>query len=186
VATSSGSWNECRGTRRYPSPNPTCAVRGENAPDAHSTTFSVANVALHQLSVAVEAGDAGAPPRLAADPAHRAAVAGAPACRREHHELDQARAQLWTGRRERAPDHLERADRLGPQLIRCRPVARATLRRIIEAERAPAAQGLRRLVGSFRLLRPVGQRSAGPAGCRPRGRPGRAPRISWQVRASSA
>ncbi|MDQ1294023.1 MAG: hypothetical protein QG608_1906 [Actinomycetota bacterium] len=128
------------------------ALLGGASKDVHSTTFCAANVAIHRLSATIEACDVGAALTLAGDAKHLAAVATAPLCRRAHHELDLTGAYLWAGHRAQALNHLEKADRLASQLVRHHPVARAMLRRIIDAERAPATQRLHRLATNFHII----------------------------------
>jgi hypothetical protein len=65
--------------------------------------------------------------------------------------MDLARAWLWDGNRERAVDELEKAERFAPQLVRNHPIARATLRRIIHAERVATKERLRRMSNRFHL-----------------------------------
>ena len=119
--------------------------------DLHQTTFSPANVAIHEISAAVEASDDATALTLHADPDRTRLIRAAPPCRRAHHHLDLAQAYLWHGRREEALTHLEHADTISPQLIRTHPVAKATLRRLITAERASTGQRLRRLATRFNL-----------------------------------
>lgn len=118
--------------------------------DRHSLTFSAGNVAIHGVNVELELSEQEEALRL-----HESMDAGAlgtlPRSRRGHYRLDLARAYLWSGRRERAVAELEEAERTAPQLIRNHPIARATLRRIVSAERATLRDGLRRMSVRFHL-----------------------------------
>ncbi|MFE2723533.1 helix-turn-helix domain-containing protein [Kitasatospora sp. NPDC059327] len=118
--------------------------------DRHSLTFSLGNVQVHAVSVQVEMGDHTKALLLneRADPQH---VSALPKSRRGHHRMDLARAWLWDGNRDRALTELEEAERIAPQLVRNHPIARATLRKIVYAERAATRERLRRMSDRFRL-----------------------------------
>ncbi|WP_053643026.1 helix-turn-helix domain-containing protein [Streptomyces sp. XY431] len=118
--------------------------------DRHSLTFSPGNVLVHAISVQVEMGDHSQALVLAerSDPAEIEAL---PNSRRGHHCMDVARAWLWDGNRDRALAELERAERIAPQLIRNHPIARATLRKIVYAERTATRERLRRMSDRFHL-----------------------------------
>ncbi|MEW2549196.1 helix-turn-helix domain-containing protein [Streptomyces sp. NPDC047002] len=121
--------------------------------DRHSLTFSTGNVLVHSVSVAVEMGHHAAAlkedARISRDKA--AMLLSLQKSRRGHHHMDLARAWLWDGNRDRAVDELEKAERIAPQLVRNHPVARATLRRIVHAERVATRERLRRMSHRFRL-----------------------------------
>ncbi|WEH31624.1 helix-turn-helix transcriptional regulator [Streptomyces sp. AM 3-1-1] len=118
--------------------------------DRHSLTFSPGNVHLHAISVAMEMGDhtkaltinRRTPPAL---------LEALPHSRRGHHHMDLARAWMWDGHRDNALRELETAERLAPQLIRNHPLARATLRTIVHAERAATRERLRSMSNRFHL-----------------------------------
>ncbi|XVV10854.1 helix-turn-helix domain-containing protein [Actinoplanes sp. CA-131856] len=118
--------------------------------DRHSLTFSRGNVQIHAVSVQLEMGDHGKALVLneRADPA---AVAALPGSRRGHHHMDLARAWLWDGRRDRALQELETAEKIAPQLVRNHPIGRATLRKIVYAERSATREKLRRMSDRFHL-----------------------------------
>jgi hypothetical protein len=78
-------------------------------------------------------------------------IAVLPNSRRGHHHMDLARAWLWDGDRHKALGELREAERLAPQLVRNHPIARATLRRIVYAERASLRQRLRGMSSRFHL-----------------------------------
>jgi transcriptional regulator with XRE-family HTH domain len=126
------------------------AESGAPFEDRHSLTFSSGNVLVHGISVALEIGDQGQALRLnkEADPGR---IAVLPNSRRGHHHMDLARAWLWDGDRHKALGELREAERLAPQLVRNHPIARATLRRIVYAERASLRQRLRGMSSRFHL-----------------------------------
>ncbi|MFG2483986.1 MULTISPECIES: hypothetical protein [Streptomyces] len=86
-----------------------------------------------------------------ADPAH---IADPPNSRLGQHHMDLARAWLWDDDRDQALTESETAERIAPQLVRNHPVAHATLRPIICAERAATRKRLRGMTGRFSLDRP--------------------------------
>ncbi|WP_030567872.1 helix-turn-helix domain-containing protein [Streptomyces aureocirculatus] len=118
--------------------------------DRHSLTFSQGNVQIHAISVALETGE-----QTKALAINRrtspALVAALPNSRQGHHHMDLARAWLWDGSRDKALVELERAERIAPQLVRNHPIARATLRSIVYAERAATREKLRRMSDRFHL-----------------------------------
>ena len=118
--------------------------------DRHSLTFSPGNVAVHAVSVQVEMSNFSSALQLheRTDPQ---TIAALPHSRRGHHHLDLARAWLGDGNRDKALTALEHAERTAPQLIRNHPVARATLRRLVTAERASTREKLRRMSDRFHL-----------------------------------
>lgn len=128
------------------------ATRLGRAPefDRHSLTFSPGNVQIHNVNVALELGD-----HTEALVRHQKvepqAIDALPQSRRGHYRMDLARAYLWSGDRMRAVAELEKAERFAPQLIRNHPIARATLRRIVYAERMSLRDRLRRMSDRFHL-----------------------------------
>ncbi|NBM14685.1 helix-turn-helix domain-containing protein [Streptomyces sp. GC420] len=126
------------------------ALAGPPVYDRHSLTFSTGNVQIHRVSVALEAGDQTKALDLnrQADPAHLAPL---PKSRRGHHHMDLARAWLWDGNRDQALAELEEAERIAPQLVRNHPIARATLRKIVYAERVATREKLRGMSNRFHL-----------------------------------
>ncbi|AXE27135.1 transcriptional regulator [Streptomyces globosus] len=123
---------------------------GPEIHDRHSVTFSLGNVIIHSVSAALEMSDQTKALRLnrEADPAH---ISVLPNSRLGHHHMDLARAWLWDGNRDQALTELETAERIAPQLVRNHPVARATLRKIVYAERVATRQRLRGMTGRFSL-----------------------------------
>ncbi|MEU6290319.1 helix-turn-helix transcriptional regulator [Streptomyces sp. NPDC046988] len=126
------------------------ALMGPPLYDRHSLTFSTGNVQIHRVSVALEAGDQTKALDLnrRADPGHLAPL---PKSRRGHHHMDLARAWLWDGNRDKALAELEEAERIAPQLVRNHPIARATLRKIVYAERVATREKLRGMSSRFHL-----------------------------------
>ncbi|MGX1976897.1 helix-turn-helix domain-containing protein [Streptomyces kronopolitis] len=118
--------------------------------DRHSLTFSRGNVTIHGINVALEMSDQTKALRLneMANPEQLAAL---PNSRRGHHHMDLARAWLWDGNRQKALGELRAAEKLAPQLVRNHPIARATLRKIVYAERASTREQLRGMSSRFHL-----------------------------------
>ncbi|MEU7164999.1 helix-turn-helix transcriptional regulator [Streptomyces morookaense] len=118
--------------------------------DRHSVTFSPGNVQIHAISIALETGE-----QTKALAINRRTspelVAALPGSRQGHHHMDLARAWLWDGNRDKALAELETAERIAPQLVRNHPIARATLRSIVYAERATTREKLRRMSDRFHL-----------------------------------
>jgi hypothetical protein len=129
------------------------AYAGPPVHDRHSLTFSTGNVLVHSVSIAVEMGHHVEALREDARVTKEkpTALQSLQKSRRGHHHMDLARAWLWDGNRDRAADELEKAEKIAPQLIRNHPIARATLRRIIYAERVPSRERLRRMSNRFHL-----------------------------------
>ncbi|MFJ8477678.1 helix-turn-helix domain-containing protein [Kitasatospora sp. NPDC094011] len=123
---------------------------GEPLFDRHSLTFSSGNVQIHAVSVQLEMGDQAKALVLneRADPTR---VESLPGSRRGHHHMDLARAWLWDGNRDKALRELETAERIAPQLVRNHPIGRATLRKIVYAERSATREKLRRMSDRFHL-----------------------------------
>jgi len=123
---------------------------GEPTFDRHSLTFSRGNVQVHAVSVQLELGDHGKALAVnqRADPTTLALLPGS---RRGHHHMDLARAWLWDGNRDKALTELETAEKIAPQLVRNHPIGRATLRRIVYAERAGTREKLRHMSDRFHL-----------------------------------
>ncbi|MFJ9855338.1 helix-turn-helix domain-containing protein [Streptomyces sp. NPDC101150] len=126
------------------------AHTGPGAFDRYSLNFSSGNVKIHAISVALEMGDQAQAIDLErrADPSQIAAL---PNSRRGHHHMDMSRAWLWDGNRAKALGELRKAEKLAPQLVRNHPIARATLRQIVYAERAATREQLRGMSSRFHL-----------------------------------
>jgi transcriptional regulator with XRE-family HTH domain len=132
----------------------TAASRTVRAPapffDRHSLTFSPGNVQIHAVSVQVEIGDHASALRLheRSDPA---LISPLPHSRRGHYQLDLSRAWLGDGNRAKALEALERGEAISPELIRNHPIARATLRKLVYAERTATREKLRHMSDRFHL-----------------------------------
>jgi transcriptional regulator with XRE-family HTH domain len=110
--------------------------------DHDKLVFTRANVAIHDVAVAVELGDGveaikrGATLRLDAD---------LPPSRAGHHHLDMARGWLWYGDRTRSLAAMEKAEKTAPALVRNHPLAQKTVRALLDAENRGYRDRLRRL-----------------------------------------
>ncbi|AUH44999.1 helix-turn-helix domain-containing protein [Streptomyces sp. CMB-StM0423] len=118
--------------------------------DRQSVTFSAGNVTIHGIATALEAGDHVRSLELN-DAADAAEIDALPHSRRGNHHMDMAKAYLWNGDRHTALEELRKAEDLAPQLVRNHPIARATLRRIVYAERASTREQLRGMSNRFHL-----------------------------------
>ncbi|WP_106403098.1 helix-turn-helix domain-containing protein [Actinocorallia populi] len=121
----------------------------DRAADPDKLVFTSGNVAIHEVSVAVELGDGaeavmrGAGLRLSAD---------LPRSRVGHHYLDMARGWLWCGDRARSLAVLEKAERTTPALVRNHPLAHKTVRALLNAEHRTYKDRLRRLAVRMNAL----------------------------------
>ncbi|MFE0062791.1 helix-turn-helix domain-containing protein [Streptomyces sp. NPDC059003] len=118
--------------------------------DRQSVTFSSGNVTIHGISVALEAGDHVRALELN-DRADQRQIDALPNSRRGNHHMDLARALFWNGNRHLALTELSKAERIAPQLVRNHPIARATLRQLVYAERAFTREKLRGMSSRFHL-----------------------------------
>ena len=110
--------------------------------DRYGNWFNAGNVALHGVAVAVELGDGAEAVRRSKTLVTPQDV---PASRLAHHHLDTARGYIWVGDVERSLAALERADRTAPELVRNHPMAQATVRSLLRAERRSTRERLRRM-----------------------------------------
>jgi transcriptional regulator with XRE-family HTH domain len=94
--------------------------------------FGPTNVAIHEVALAVELGDADEAVRRGKD---LVLPADLPAERSSHHFIDLARAWLWQGNTDRALACVTQADRLAPQRTRYHPMARETVTRLLDLRR---------------------------------------------------
>ena len=94
--------------------------------------FGPANVAIHEVAVAVELGDADEAIRRGADLALPASV---PHERSSHHYIDLSRAWLWQRDHTKALVCVARAEQLAPQRTRYHPMARETVIRLLDIQR---------------------------------------------------
>ncbi|MFE1336188.1 helix-turn-helix domain-containing protein [Streptomyces sp. NPDC058733] len=111
------------------------AERIGDASDVHWLSFGPANVALHEMSAAVEMrryDDALKQARRIKLPTRM------PTSRRAHFLIDQARAEMETGRGDAALKSLVEARRLAPEQTRYHPAARETITGLVHmARRTP-------------------------------------------------
>lgn len=105
-------------------------MRGES--DLYGTLFGPANVGIHSVAVALEAGDPG-------KAAHEGSILTLPEKiappRAGHHWQDVSRAWLMIGKPDQALDALNRARRIAPQQTRLHPSVRETVYGIAAAQR---------------------------------------------------
>jgi transcriptional regulator with XRE-family HTH domain len=94
--------------------------------------FGPANVAIHQVAVAIELGDADEAVRRARE---LALPDDLPRERSSHHFIDLSRAWIWQGRYDRALACVARAERLAPQRTRYHPMARQTVTQLLDHQR---------------------------------------------------
>jgi hypothetical protein len=103
----------------------------------HGTAFGPASIRVHELALAVEAGDVARAVNLAAQWQPPRAL---PAERRSHFHIEAARAYCWAGDRDQAVTALWRARRAAPQHTRCNLAAIETIGVLIRGSRkAPPA-----------------------------------------------
>ncbi len=115
-------------------------------PDRYELTFTPANVAIHDVAVAVESYNGARALQLAA--AGRAPES-APPSRRARYRLDLARAAVYNGAYERTIDEIEAAERLAPLMVRNSPHMRPVVRTLLE--RRGATERVRRLAARLNL-----------------------------------
>ena len=94
--------------------------------------FGPANVAIHEVAVAVELGDADEAIRRGAD---LELPADTPRERSSHHYIDLSRAWLWQRDTAKALACVTKAERLAPQRTRYHPMARETVIRLLDIQR---------------------------------------------------
>ncbi len=97
---------------------------------------------MHRVAVAVELGDGAEAVRRSKG---LIIPKGMPPSRIAHHYLDAARGFMWVNNVEQGLAALERADFIAPQLVRHHPVAQATARGLLRAERQSIRPRLRRM-----------------------------------------
>jgi transcriptional regulator with XRE-family HTH domain len=105
-------------------------------PDAvyHGTAFGPGSVRIHELALAVEAGDVARAVKLAGQWEPSPAL---PAERRSHFHIEAARAYCWAGNRDRAVTALWHARRAAPQHTRSNPAVAETIAVLIRGSRKP-------------------------------------------------
>ncbi|GAA4238986.1 hypothetical protein GCM10022254_57220 [Actinomadura meridiana] len=106
----------------------------------HGTAFGPASLHVHEVSVAVELGDATGAVQLASGgktAVERPQLDGLPAERRSHYYVDLARAQLWLGMRDEAVTSLQTARQIAPQHVREHPFVRDALVTLLRLHVSP-------------------------------------------------
>jgi tetratricopeptide (TPR) repeat protein len=116
------------------------AARAGEWRDHYNTEFGLANVALHEISVAVDLGDAGRALRVAAD----VDSSGLSPERRARMLIDVARAHAQRRQVDDAVTALRRADELTPEQVRGHGLARQIVSDLLTMQ-APASGSLRAL-----------------------------------------
>lgn len=101
------------------------------------TSFGPSNTRIHEMTVAVELGDAREALRRAGDWQPPANV---PAERASHWLIDLARAQVWDGRYRDATSSLMQARARAPQHTRTNPLSRQSVRTILRRGGRPTAE----------------------------------------------
>lgn len=116
------------------------AGRVQEGANHYGMEYGPANVAIHEVSAAIELADG----TLAVGRAARVEKAGhlraLPPSRAGHYRIDVARGWLYHGDRHRALRALEAARRASPQLVRIHPMVRDTVHIIASAEPRPSEE----------------------------------------------
>jgi len=115
-------------------------------PDRYELTFTAANIAIHDVAIAVETFDSS---RALALDAATCAPQTAPPSRHARHRLDVARACVYHGAYERAVTEIETAERLAPLMIRNSPHVPQVMRTLLE--RRGGKERVRRLAARLNL-----------------------------------
>lgn len=118
------------------------------AADRYELTFTPANVAIHDVSVAVEAFNGSRAVTLAASTRLEGPV---PPSRAARYHLDVARGCVWHGLNDKALSHLEAADRIAPLMIRNSPHAKDAVTSLLSRGRPGQRERLRRLAGHMQI-----------------------------------
>ena len=100
----------------------------------HGTAFGPGSVRVHELALAVEAGDVSRAVKLADQWQPPLAL---PAERRSHFHIEAARAYCWARNRDQAVTALWQARRAAPQHARCNPAVIETIGVLIRGSRKP-------------------------------------------------
>ncbi|MBB4933225.1 transcriptional regulator with XRE-family HTH domain [Lipingzhangella halophila] len=113
----------------------------------YNTEFGPTNVALHEVGVAVELGDAG----VALRAADGVDASGLSSERQGRFLIDVARAHLQRRSADAAISALERAERITPEQVRSHPLVRQALGDLLTVQDppGPALQGLARRTGAL-------------------------------------
>jgi transcriptional regulator with XRE-family HTH domain len=109
-----------------------CAKRTGDAPEVHWLSFGPANVALHEMSAAVEMRQYDS----ALKQAKKITIpAGLATSRRAHFLIDRARSEMEVGRADAALTSLVEARRAAPEQTRYHPGARETIKGLVHTAR---------------------------------------------------
>lgn len=100
--------------------------------DYFQLAFGPSNTAIYRVATAVELGDA---TRAVTEAAAIRLPSSVPVERSAHYYLDLSRAWLWHRNREQALRSLLKAERLAPQQTRIHPMARETVRVLLQQDR---------------------------------------------------
>ncbi|TDB86480.1 XRE family transcriptional regulator [Actinomadura sp. KC216] len=106
----------------------------------NGTAFGPASLHVHEVSVAVELGDATRAVELARDARggrRKVRLDALPPERRSHYAIDLARAQLWLGMRDEAFASLQTARQIAPQHVREHPFVRDALVTLLRLHVSP-------------------------------------------------
>lgn len=103
------------------------------SPDFYGLQFNLPNVDVHSAAVAVELADYDDAVRRDESIVLPTTLATE---RRAHHDIDVARALVWTGQWEHALRRLLHAEKIAPQMTRHHPMARESVGRLISHHRA--------------------------------------------------
>jgi transcriptional regulator with XRE-family HTH domain len=102
--------------------------------------FGAGNVALHQVSAAVELADGTLAVTRAQEVERGGHLASLPPVRVGHYHIEVARGWLYHGDRHHALGALRRARRVAPQQVRCHPMVREVVQAIAHAEPRPSEE----------------------------------------------
>ena len=101
--------------------------------DPYGLQMNPGNASIHGCAVAVELGDPDQAIRL--DQGVNLSRPDITDERRAHHEMDMARAYLWTNDHVKALKRMINAERTAPQMTRFHPSARETVRQLLRVHR---------------------------------------------------
>jgi transcriptional regulator with XRE-family HTH domain len=116
--------------------------------DPYTMWWSVGNIGVHRVGIAVELGDGVEAVRRAQGFVLPKEL---PPSRIGHYFLDVTRGYVWLNNTERALAALERAEHLAPQLVHNHPMAQAAVRQLLRLERASTRERLRSLANRFHV-----------------------------------
>ncbi len=108
--------------------------------NSYGMEFGAANVALHEVSAAIELADGTLAVSRAEDAERAGHLRVLPPSRVGHYRIEVARGWLYHGDRHRALRALQAARRVSPQQVRFHPMVRDTVSVIAGAERRPSEE----------------------------------------------